>query len=93
MQKVGQFDHTSDDPLTWLLGLHTSNMYINSYLVPSIVLNSTGMDAFSVWHTDLSERSDTRNSFVSIKAAANIFLACDKFYEVLLVFYSLVSSI
>ena len=37
--------------------------------------------------------SDTGNSFLFIKSAANIFLMCDNFYKVLLVFYSLPISV
>ena len=54
------------------------------------------MDAFSVWHTDRTkcsdlrdQKSDTRNGSMFIKAAVNIFFVSDKFYKVLLVFYSL----
>ena len=51
------------------------------------------MDAFSVWHTNLTNcrelrdhTSDTQNGFSFIKSAANIilFLLCDNFYMVLL---------
>ena len=70
--------------------LATKKVYINSYLVHIIVLNSTGMDAFSVLHTnptkcmvlrDQTSYKDTRNSFLFIKTAVNIlFLASDIFY-------------
>ena len=53
------------------------------------------MDAFSVWHNNLTNcrelrdhTSDTQNGFSFIKSAA-LFLLCDNFYMVLLLFYSL----
>ena len=41
----------------------------------------------------LDQKSDSRNVYLFIKTAANIFLASDKFYEVLLVLYSLLISV
>ena len=81
--RIWQKSDNSDDPLTWLLGLRTSNKNI---------LNSTGMDAFSVWHTD---RTKCSYQFLFIKTAANIFLASDQFYKVILysVLYSLPISV
>ena len=38
-------------------------------------------------------KSRTRNGFLFIKTAANIFFVSDKFYNVLLVFYSLPTSV
>ena len=75
---------------------HIIIVYINSCQSSTyMVLNSTGMDAFSVWHTNSSGQSAAiyaiklRWKRVFIKTAANIiFLASDKFYDVLLVFYS-----